>query len=102
MTEVDVTERSRRAGQRRAAAAADADVLRAVLRRQSLAEEAVIERRHGLAQLPQARHRRVLLIVDAHRDLVHPRWRARQIAGLRLALADVGPRRIADAILYVS
>src|SRR5262249_59344559 len=45
VAEVDVAERGRRPRQRRAPAAADADVLRAVLRGEALPVEAVVERR---------------------------------------------------------
>ena len=62
-----------------------------VLRRQAAAVEAVVELGDGLAQLPQAGDRRVLLIVDGDGDLVHARRRAGELAGLGLTLAEVAP-----------
>jgi len=63
VAEVDVTEARRRARERRAPAAGDGDVLGGVLRRETAAIEAVVERRDRLAELPEAGRRGILLVV---------------------------------------
>src|ERR1051325_4008067 len=97
MPEVHVAEARGGAGERRAAAARDADVLRAVLRWNTPAVKPVVEARDGPPQLPDAGDRRVLLVVDIDRDAVDAIGRAGQRPGLGLALAEVAPRRIAGA-----
>ena len=79
MPQVHRAQAGRRAGERRAPAARDADVLGAVLRRHPAPVEPVVETGDRLAQLPDARDRRVLLIVDVDGDATDPRRRARQI-----------------------
>ena len=67
-----------------------------VLRGQPLAVEPVVEGGDGLAQLPEAGDRRVLLVVGARSDDVRDaRRRAGQLAGLGLALTEVAPLGIA-------
>ena len=83
-----------RARERRAPAARDADVLGAVLRRHPAPVERVVEGRDGLAQLPDARDGRVLLIVERDLDALHARGRARQLVRLGLSLAEVAPGRV--------
>src|SRR5437588_3078187 len=98
MAQVDVAQRSGGAGERSAAAAADADVFGAVLGRKAFAIEAVVERSDRLAQLPQPGDRRIFLVVDLHRDGLHARRRARQRSRLGLALAEIAPGRIGAAV----
>ena len=83
MAEVHLAQRRDRAGERGAPAAADADVPLGVLRALPLPVELVVQLRHRAAQLPDPRHRRVLLVVHADLDLVHPRRRARAAARSR-------------------
>ena len=98
VAQVDVAERRGGSRERGAPSAGDGDVLRRVLRGQAAAVQAVVERRDRLAQLPHSGDRRIFLIVDVDGHLVHARRRAGQFAGLGLALAQVGPVRIARAV----
>jgi hypothetical protein len=94
VAEVHVTEACGSARERGTAATRDADVLGRVLRRHSAAIELVVEGRDRLAELPESRDRRVLLIVRVDRDLADALRRARQLAGLGLALPEVRPGRV--------
>ncbi len=94
MAEVDVPETRGGPRERRAPSARDANVLRRVLRGQPAPVEGIVERGHGLAQLPDARHRRVLLIVHRDFDALDARRRAGKVTRLRLALAEVAPLRV--------
>ncbi len=91
VAEVDLPERRRRAGEGGAATAGDGDVLRAVARGHAAAVGAVVEVGDGLAQLPQAGDRGVLLIVHGDGHRLATGRRAGQGARLRLALAEVAP-----------
>src|SRR5262249_41135942 len=66
--------------------------------------ELVVKRRDRFAQLPETRHRRVVLIVTRDRDDGAARGRPRKLPRFRLALPEVAPsivavvpRRIAEA-----
>jgi hypothetical protein len=92
--EVDLAERRRRAGERDATAARDADVLGAVLRGHAAPVEAVVVTGDGLAQLPDAGHRGVLVVRGVDVDSIHDSMRAGAPgsgAGLGLTLAQVAP-----------
>ncbi len=73
VAQVDLAQRRRRAGQRRAPAAGHRDVLRAVLRRHAAPVQPVVEVGDRLAQLPQPGHRRVLLVLGGDVDVVEAR-----------------------------
>ena len=93
VAQVDLAEAGRRARERRAPAARDADVLGAVLRRHPAPVEAVVEAGDRLAQLPDAGDRRVLLIVDVDRDALRPAA-ARRGAGRSRAVPGRGSTRL--------
>ena len=96
--EVDAAERGGGAGEGQPAAAADGDVLGAVLRGHAAPVGAVVEVGDGGAQLGDAGDRRVLVIprVDGHR--LDARRRSRQVAGLGLPLAEVAPVGVTVAV----
>ncbi len=98
VAQVDVAQRGHGARQAGPAAAADGHVLGAVPRRQAAPVEPVVERRHRLAQLPDPGHRRIVVVGRIDRQALASRRRLRQRSGLRLALAEVGPARIAGAV----
>src|SRR5688500_17810552 len=84
-------ERRRRACQPQAPAAANCDVVGAVLRAMTTPVELVVQLGDRLPQLANAGHGGVLVVIEVDGYLVNARRGPRQLAGLGLALAEVAP-----------
>ena len=102
VAEVDLPQRRDGAGERGAASPADADVVLAVLRALSAPVQTVVQLGHRPPQLPDAGHRRIVLVVHADRHLPHPGRGTRQLTRLRLALAEVAPVGMSVAIAQLA